>query len=297
MRQLTTLIGLFAVVSCAEVNDDAMEHATSSETREESKEPMCDGSAELRFVYQTAGGGQTLTPYYFTEPHGHEFFAIDGKCRYYVERDYMRGVMSGTLTSEDAEQLSTDMHWNELDAWVDLKAQGGCFDASTSTLTKPHAAVGCFCGCESEPMALVEAMTNTTQWMEKLLSEGEPLDGPVSAAIDLASHGGPIEQPVFDWPLERAIDSIADLLLQAADPRLVSGSDQWARFDDEAEYKQLRELRAKALKAKDEHSWFSPAILLKKEEKALSDLYVRDELPDGFEQAWKDLHAGAMQTK
>jgi hypothetical protein len=85
----------------------------------ESKEPLCDGSEVLRFIYVTEGGGQTLTPYYFTEPHGHAFIAIDGECHFDVEDDYMRGVFSGTLTPEDAEELSAVLHWNDLDGWVD----------------------------------------------------------------------------------------------------------------------------------------------------------------------------------
>ena len=299
MRLVIMLTGLAVAVSCGvesepDLNTETNEEAATSAA--ESAEPMCDGSDALRFIQVTEGGGQSITPYYFTEPHGYSFFAVDGKCRYYVEDDYMRGIFTGTLTPDDAAQLSADMHWSELDGWVDLESEGSCFDASTATLIKPNAAVGCYCACKAAPMGLTEAMRNVTKWQEKMLEEGTPLDGPVGALIDTTSRGGPSAQPIYEWPLERSIDSIPDLLLEPlGDPRLVAGSDQWARFDDPEEFKKLRELRAEALRAKDESSGFTPAILIRDGNK-LYDLYVRDEPQDGFEQAWNDLRDSAVPT-
>lgn len=256
-----------------------------------SSSALCDGSDALRLGFVSEGG--FLNPAYgFTNPHGHSFIAIDGKCRFYSGDQYMRGIVSGTLSPADAAQLSSDLHWNELDSWAyyGFGKDGTCPDAGVMGLMKAGASAGCSCGCDSvAPSGLGDALQKAHAWVGKLRAAGKPLDGPVSAVVLDQSVGKGPKQPVFDWPLARSIESTPNLILEPSDQKLWMGTGPWARFDEPAEYAKLREMRQATVSADTSGSGiYSQAVLLRASGKQY-DLYVRDELPASLEQAWKDL--------
>lgn len=258
-----------------------------------SRPVLCDGSDALRLVYSSSGG--FVSPAFgFTNPYGHSFLAVDGKCRYFAEDNYMLGILSGTLTTADAEQLSADLHWNDLDSWASygLNKDAPCPDSSVISLAKAKASAGCSCGCDpAAPSGLGDALAKAQSWLQKLEAIGKPLDGPVSAVITDASMGKAPRQPELDWPLARAIDAIPNLIVDLADTKLWMGAGPWARFDDAADYTKLRELRRTTVTSDPRGPDFAGQAVLIRDHGKEYDLFVRDELPAETERAWKELQA------
>jgi hypothetical protein len=254
-------------------------------------EPLCDGTQDMRLEYLVEGGFVDST-YYFTNPHGHTFFAIDGKCRFFAGDNFMRGIISGTLTSAQADQLSADVHWDALAGWGDWPGSpSGCADGSGVTLIREKVSVTCVCGCgDKAPKGLDDAQTKAYAWVEKLMSMGKALDGPVSAIV-LSDRdvGGSVNQPKFDWPLSRSITSIPGLLVESGSAFLMAGAG--VRFDDAADYAKLRSLRAATVMADVPNSGSRATAVFVRDNGKEYYLLVRDELPEDTEKAWKALEA------
>jgi hypothetical protein len=139
------------------------------------RDALCDGSGDIRLMF-VQGGGFVPPYYFFTNPHGAAFFAIDGKCRFFAELNYMRGILSGTLTPAEADQLSADLHWDALAGWGNW-GRGkdmGCPDAGDSTLIRARVAASCTCGCDAQaPKGLEAALGKAYDWVQKLTSSGK----------------------------------------------------------------------------------------------------------------------------
>lgn len=256
--------------------------------------PLCDGSDMMRLTYVSDGGGPLPPTFGFTNPHGHAYLAIDGTCHYYSASDYMHGVSSGTLTAAQADQLSADLHWTDLEAWAayGLNTDAGCSDAGVVGLMKANAAAGCSCGCDpAAPSGLSDALQRAYEWVQELTTVGKPLDGPVSAVILEASLGMGHDQPVFDWPLSRSIDSVPNLLLDQSDARLWMGTGPWATFDAAADYTKLRQMRTATANSDNAGSGYVSGAVRLRVNGMDYDLFVRDELPAGVERAWRELKA------
>jgi hypothetical protein len=257
------------------------------------REPLCDGSADMRLVF-VVGGGFVDSTYFFTNPHGHAFFAVDGKCRFFAGQNYMRGILTGTLSPAQADQLSADVHWDALAGWGDwgTAKDFGCPDAGGLTLIRAKVAASCTCGCDDKaPQGLGDALGKAYEWVEKLTSSGTPVDGPVTAIIlSDRSVGGPVNQPKFDWPLSRPSASIPGLVLESGNSGFLMG-DVGVRFDDAADYAKLREMRSATTMTDVPNSGSIAGSVIVRENGNEYNLFVRDELPDDADKAWKTLDA------
>ncbi|HKU41906.1 MAG TPA: hypothetical protein VJR89_27300 [Polyangiales bacterium] len=254
---------------------------------------LCDGSQALRLAYYSSGGFVAQT-FGFTNPYGLAFLAVDGKCRYFVEDYYMHGIISGTLTPTEAEQLSAELHWNDLDSWAayGLSKDAPCPDSGVVALIKAKASAGCSCGCDpAAPSGLGDALQKSYQWLDKLKKAGKPLEGPVSAVMLEGTSANFPGQPEFEWPLSRAISSIPNLIVDPADPKLWMGTGPWARFEDATEYAKLRELRRATVSSELPNSVYQSQVVLLRDGSKKYSVYVRDELPAETERAWNDLQA------
>jgi hypothetical protein len=206
----------------------------------------------------------------------------------------MRGILSGTLSSAQADQLSSDVHWDALAGWGDWGSGKdlACPDAGGVTLIREKVAASCTCGCdERAPQGLGDALGKGYEWVEKLTSMGKLVDGPVTAVI-LAdrSVGGAVTQPKFDWPLSRPIASIPGLLLESTNSGALMG-DAGARFSDAADSARLREMRTATAKADVPNSGSIAGAVIVRENGMEYNLLVRDELPDDADKALKALDA------
>jgi hypothetical protein len=262
-------------------------------------DPMCDGSDAMRLAYTSESGGLVAPAFGFTNPHGHAFIAIDGKCRYYVGRNYMHGVISGTLTSSDAAQLAADLHWADLDSWASwgIGKDAACPDSGIVSLMKANAGAGCSCGCDPPaPKGLSDALQKAHDWVEKLSSTGKPLDGAVSAVVLGSGFGATPNQPKFTWPLSRTIKSIPELVVDESEPKLWMDTGPWARFEDSSEFSKLRDMRTMTTSTDRAGSGSVATDVIVVEGGMEYHLFVRDELPSEVEQAWKTLRATVPST-
>jgi hypothetical protein len=252
--------------------------------------PLCDGSDEIRFMYESAGG-HVDDAYGFTNPYGHAFLFVDGSCRYFAGDNYMRGIASGTLTQAEADELSKDVHWRELDAWTwGVVGEFSCPDAGSVTLNKARVSASCSCGCDKgAPKGLEAALAKGYEWVERLVSEGAPLEGPISAVALEASAG--VSDPPSAWPLTKTLSSIPNLIVERGDAKLWMGTGPWARFDDAADAAKLRELRTTLSKTDRPGSGSVHTFVQVQEGSNVFELYVRDELPDGVVKALAELKA------
>lgn len=237
---------------------------------------LCDGSSEMRLAYQS-GGGFVDQSYFFTNPFGLSFFAIDGMCRFYAGGIGMPGIASGTLNKTDADALSADVHWIELAGWSwDLGKDQSCPDAGGVSLTRAKISAGCSCGCDAgAPKNLEKALSKAAEWATRLLDQGKPLDGAVSALAFEYQAGAAPSEPVVAWPLSRSMSSIDGLVRDRNDTKLFDPAAKFPRFDDAAEAAKLRAVRGMPVE----------------EGSKQYQLYVRDELPEQAAQAWDALRA------
>lgn len=209
--------------------------------------------------------------FFFTNPYGFQFLAIDGSCQFYTSSDYRLGIASGTLANDEEEELSKALHWYELDDWGrSARSDEACPDAPEIQLGKAKSLAACTCGCDADaPLGLSEALMSAPDWVKRLEQRGEKLAGPVSAvATSFEQNGANVK--VVDWPLPRSISSIPNLLLNGG--QIQTGP--YARFEDSADAKQLRELRTATI---------TPSMidgLMVREAGKLYSVVVRDELPD-----------------
>jgi hypothetical protein len=301
VRSISLLLLLLLLIACGSVVDSNPSHgsagagsdsfAGSASTRARARVPLCDGSTDIRITYEL-GGGAVEETYGFTNPDGFAFFLIDGSCRYYAGQNYMRGIVSGTLTPGEAQEFSTDLHWSELDGWTWGAKELGCPDASGATLSKAGVAATCTCGCDAgAPKGLDAALSKAYAWVERLTREGQPLDGPVSAvALSSSAADMPV---VLAWPLTRTLRSISNLIVERGDARLWMGTGPWARFTDTAEIMKLREMRTMVtnMDVSGSGSVHTFVIVRESADAELYNLYVRDELPDATVKAWDALKA------
>lgn len=247
---------------------------------------LCDGSSEMRLVYNVSGGFVVDT-FAFTNPRGATFLAIDGTCHYYVLQNYMRGIQSGTLSAADADALARDLHWHDLASWAwDLQKDMACPDASGVLLSRAHVSAGCSCGCDANaPRGLGDALTQAQQWVTRLTTSGKPLEGAVTAlAFEGEASGSAI--PVMDWPLATQPSAVPNLVHDRSDPKLWQGGGSYARFEG-ADATKLRDLRSATLRA----STITPGFAQARSAGKVYELYVRDELPEATAKAWDALDA------
>jgi hypothetical protein len=249
--------------------------------------PICDGSNDIRLaIFISSGYGNPLTDM-FMQPFG-IFAAIDGHCRYYATWTPMRGVVTGTLDSMDADQLATDIQWDEFASFGGyMNRDPDCSDGGGATTTDGKRSFACLCGCDpAAPTNLEPATIAAENWAMRLASEGTGVDGPVSAAATVFGGGVPPRGgtlPPGDpqaWPLA---SSITDIL--ATENDLGSGQ----RFDDPSDSAALRAMRSTAFMN------FADARQIYATDGAQDYLlYVRDELDPDVQPEISAFHTAAV---
>jgi hypothetical protein len=253
-----------------------------------STEPLCDGSSAMRLTFES-GGGFVDQLYFFTNPHGHAFLAIDGKCQFYVGQNYMRGIATGTLTEAEAAELSKDVHWFELAGWDwNVNKDAPCPDSGGISLTRAKITAGCSCGCDdAAPKGLNDALSNASKWIDRLMTEGKPVTGPLSAVAFTEAGAGTTNLPFVQWPLARSMSSIMGLVHEPSAEYLSATNTMVAHFDDPTEVMQLRAARV-ATVSHDTNGSVGNSVPVK-EGSLQYRLYARDELPNNAEMAWQAL--------
>lgn len=195
--------------------------ASSSENRNPAKKPrsdvgvsdsgvasaderICDGTESLRLRFYLAPNlGREVTGGTVRVELGTSSFALDGRCRYWINGGWTNHVASrdlgwqtGTLEPGLEAMLDSVLNLHELASLSDEKcAPSGINDGSPWVISSPYSAAY----CEPRPVdnpfytawALIESEALT------LRTQGVPVSGPIR--ITTRPSGGFIE--TFAWPL------------------------------------------------------------------------------------------------
>lgn len=173
---------------------------------EEELREICDGTSEAR-LFINSDGGFVESSYAFTNPYGHGFLVVTGRCEYWAGPSAEGRLSHGVI--EDAAELEELISWQSLREWSAFDDVESCPDAGTSGIYAPGAYVGCSCGCDAgAPEGLTEALSGGLE----LIDEYAAADGGVIEAVHVVSFefgedNPPPAQDVLDWPLETPIEN------------------------------------------------------------------------------------------
>ncbi len=233
-------------------------------------EVLCDGSDAIRFLYRSAGG-YVEQSYGFTNPHGHSFLAVTGKCEAFAGNDYMSGIFTLTLSETQAAQLSKDVGRDQITGWSKYPDQQSCPDAGSVSISDGKNQAWCSCGCDpGVPPGIEVALKKASTWLDTVFDQGAALTGPVAVAA--MPDGNPIPgQTPLAWPLAWPVSSLPSAYDTTTGKQVT----------DAGEASQLRKLRSDTLAALSYASY----ILVVDAAAAPFEVYVRDELPPTVEAA------------
>ncbi len=235
---------------------------------------LCDGSQDIRLGV-VVEGGFVETTYEHTNPYGHSFLFVDGRCHYYASESWLKGVVQGDLSQERAAQISKALALPRVQA-LDYHDAESCPDAGAVWVRTAAGYVDCTCGCDAKAPAGVEAAIDAAGELKlELLAEGEPLAGPIRllAVVEdkpLGSGAGVAEWPLI-WPLSdigMTWESLSRRIQLTT--RLLSGRDA----------ETVRMLRARRLES-DPHAGSLQTTDLGK----TYSLFMREELPESAQRA------------
>jgi hypothetical protein len=228
---------------------------------------FCDGSDEVRLAYR-ASGGFVFDAYAFFGAYGLGYLAVDGGCHYWAADDGLSGLHTGTLGTEMAARVASDLHVAEIPALSAHPDTQSCPDAGEFVLASGGKSINCTCGCDDLPAAIPEAFKNAYPLRMNLAAAGAAFDGPLRA-LTVGNGQGPGFTPppgsVFPWPLASSPTAFA------AVARI--GPDSGQPIEDQADRRALRSLRAMAAAAGQTQ------IFVRTGDGTLFVLYLRDEPP------------------
>lgn len=233
---------------------------------------LCDGTPEVR-LFINSQGGFVDSSYPFTNPWGHSFLLVTGRCEYWAGPSADGRLGHGVI--EDGEALEALVGWHSLREWSAFEDTESCPDAGTTNIYAPGAAVGCSCGCDAgAPVGLAEALTSGLALADEYANGGGTIDAVRAVTYEFVPEDEQDVPVVREWPLTTPLE---DFL--APDPLMLI-ADSGGRIDEPGDVELLREL---ALEHRLESG---DAPLAVTRELTCSScmaygLFIRDDLPEG----------------
>jgi hypothetical protein len=251
-------------------NDSGARDPDSGAAVDEPASAICDGSDEIRLGMWTTGGF-VGAQWWFMNPYGGEFAFVDGHCAFHGSTNAMHGIVTGTLSASEAEQLASEVGWTKIDAFsrhIDVCGP----DAGESKISNGSHAFGCSCDCDAgAPAGLAAAEAASHVWVKRLVERGAPFDGAVRALLLEAGDG--VMRGTPKWPLTRSpSEFLVPGMLDATAGTVV---------DDPEEAAQLRMLRQATI----EQTPDAAQVLVDIGTVGTYALLVRDELPPSLASA------------
>lgn len=171
---------------------------------------LCDGSEQVRLGIQVEGG-HVDQAYSFTDPLGHAFLFIDGKCNFVAKEAGDRDWSWGALSPEQGAQIAQQL---ELSALVGIshRDRNGCPDSSTLSFSVAggYGEVGCQGDEKTRPAMLTRAAEKLTEVLAMVKLSGRPPEGAVEVLVLSDWPQGPKEElPVIEWPFAWPVSEVA----------------------------------------------------------------------------------------
>lgn len=191
--------------SATDTSEPSVTNSTSEDTSvntgddlEPSPSPViCDGSDDIRFIYQTSGGFVSAE-YAFTGRYGWSFLAIDGTCHFWGARTPGE-VITGTITDEGLLEDYQSSEFGRLDRYDGIVRNWGCLDGGSALLWDPFGSVyGPSCGIPDELSELADTLGKASSLAENVHQQGVRSDGSLRLLILRAVEGATGVQ----WPLD-----------------------------------------------------------------------------------------------
>ncbi|MET0287713.1 MAG: hypothetical protein ABW352_24710 [Polyangiales bacterium] len=240
---------------------------------------LCDGSSEVRFGTASVGG-HVDTTYSFTNPYGHSFLFVNGRCEF-VGSASNGDYVAGTLTPAQADTLTSAFDLANVEG-KSFRAQSGCADASTLQVMTGNGYLELLCGADEPKYARIAP--DALNQAQEIIATGSPVQGDVSVlaignfqvkdAPNANAVAWPLSWPLADaaveWDTSRGAPNLLDVV------KRVSGT----------QAAQLQGLR-RAAASRPVHRGYVEVLA---GERGYA-LYVRDELDD----AWSDAIARFTQ--
>lgn len=258
---------------------DATARADADEATEYA---LCDGSDEVRFG-MTVEGGSVEPTYPFSNPHGHRFMYITGRCELFAApaSAQLGTYRHGTLTPTQAAQLVDSLKLSSLSglSYQDVES---CPDAGGTKLVIAGGYADCTCGCDDgAPAPVLEAFAALQTALQAVLVDTQPLAGPVAMLVEKLE--GALPASARAWPFAFEAASVA--VTQEQIFSYWDGDFPSIELTGEAATT-ARELRAKALAANP----YQGSIPVSDAGQGYY-LYLRDVLPPAIETAIRAFHA------
>jgi hypothetical protein len=249
-------------------------------------EAICDGSDAVRLGV-AMGPGPLST---FSEPYA-QFFVLDGHCHFYATESGMLGVREGVLSARQADALAIDLAIPWLATLSSTRAT--CTDDPGTLIATATSTLSCSCGDCGSDSGATTAMQHARAWIRDLTLVGSEVTGSVRALATLREPPayGCYADEIVAWPLGRAMRDVNGLIADQLTLQYAG-----ARFDDAQDILRLRQLRAAAYTAMLARMPY-PEHVYVRDADADYALDVRDELPDGYEQAVADFLHGAREQE
>jgi hypothetical protein len=177
---------------------DATPDAMTAATDTAAAVKLCDGSAGVRLVYVSHGGGPLWQTFAFSGAYGHAFFAIDGACNYWAGGGYLLGIRTGILPQARADAIARDLHHGDL-ARLKVFTGRACPDAGTNTISDGTHHMRCTCDCTDQtPAEYREAFAKVEGIRMELFAGGSQAPLPIRIiAIEPDGTAG----SASTWPL------------------------------------------------------------------------------------------------
>lgn len=231
---------------------------------------LCDGSDDVRLAVVLYGGGDNEQTFEFTNPYGHDFLFVNGKCEYLIGRSLMQPVMAGTLSAKQASEIEEDLALHHLPAWSSHDDYA-CPDAPVFYLRSATGYGECSCGCDGDaPSGLESALNAASAWTEELIARGSPLDGPVE--VIAISYDHEVRGPYQEWTLDEPLESFA---LPEAELYVVDGTQPTVVTLTGEQATAARALRAILF---EERGWAAP-VPVQTDDNHSFEVFIRDQVP------------------
>lgn len=154
---------------------------------------LCDGSSQVRFIYNVYGGGPLPFAYDFYGLYGHELLMIDGQCNYYSARPPYGQVRQGQLAPDVAQRFAARVGYVTFSSHVGDTVP--CPDAGPQLLWGPQGSFRCYCDCGTgQPL-----LNRAREFNSDAFTNGSPLNGPVEMVLLARINDWGVSLP---WPLK-----------------------------------------------------------------------------------------------
>jgi hypothetical protein len=262
------------LAACSSVGADARDAGPDASDAGPTGPVLCDGTDQIRFAYQVAGGGPVMPGSEVLSENGFVYLLVSGTCHYWALQDVQGAVREGELSAAAAASFTTELR---LGMWSDLPPQGpSCPDAPSAVVRFADDRYELPSPCPAQDAGAGTALADAVRARAQSLHDaGAPVAGSVRFVLVMegADWSTAVRERAAPWPLAEAA---ADVALTPGQARMYQrGSSRRASGDEAAALRDVRDASA-AADVRQLTGGFIPVV---DGSGGRYQLYVRDAIP------------------